>query len=472
MSEIADTIAAVATAPGQGGIGIVRLSGPSALEIAQTLFQTKKSFRSAPETDAAPSAVLFQHRRLHFGYIIDPHRRQVIDEVLVAFMQAPNSYTREDVIEIQSHAGSAVLQTILGLVIDAGARLADAGEFTRRAFLNGRIDLTQAEAVADLISAKTEAALNMATRLLTGGMRHRIQEIQQQLEQAAGHLEAMIEFPEEMTDEAEALTPFRRTAGNALAGIHNLLKTYRESHIYRDGIQISVVGRPNVGKSSLLNALLEKERAIVTTLPGTTRDLVIDTFQVDGIPIQITDTAGMRASTDVIEQIGIQKTEESIASAHLVLLVVDAHEGYQPGDRDIYQQLAGKQVLLVTNKSDLNPGTMHPPEWVTADTPQVIVSAKHRHNIEALKRQVVALITQGDIGPPTDSIVPNLRQKNALEQAAAAVVDALQSSRNGESEEFIVFHLQSALNGLGTITGEAPPTDLLDLIFDRFCIGK
>jgi tRNA modification GTPase len=472
MRTFYDTIAAVATAPGLGGIGIVRISGPLAIAIITPLFTTPPSRRGGPPKVASGKPSSFQHRQLHYGHIVDPESQQVVDEVLIAFMQAPNSYTREDVVEVQSHAGSAILQKILSLVIAGGARLAEPGEFTRRAFLQGRIDLTQAEAVADLINARTQEAMNIAARQLTGGMRQRVGQIRKRLKKAAGHLEAMIEFPEEVTDDSDPVSDFAGAAKTALSGIEALMRAFQESHIYRDGIQVSVVGRPNVGKSSLLNALLERERAIVTELPGTTRDLVIDSFQVDGIPIQIADTAGMRSSENIIEQIGIRKTEESIAAAQLVLFVVDAKAGYGLEDEMIYQQLENKTTLLVINKADLVEGDAQPPEWKRANMPYTVISAKYRQNIERLKKQMVALITRGAIGPPPDHIVPNIRQKTALEKAAQDISNAMLSFQSGESEEFIVFHLQSALNSLGTITGESHTEDLLDLIFDRFCIGK
>jgi tRNA modification GTPase len=298
-----------------------------------------------------------------------------------------------------------------------------------------------------------------------------VEKIRQQLMLATGQLEAMIEFPEEVSQEEEGYRVFSAAAQAAQDEIQSLLQIFQESHLYRDGVMVSVVGRPNVGKSSILNALLEKERAIVTALAGTTRDLVSDSFQVSGIPIQITDTAGMRTSEDVIEKIGVSKTKESIATAQLILFVVDAKEGYCQEDESIYQKLKDKSTLLVINKIDLVSGAA-PPVWMNKSTPHVTISAKYRQNIETLKEQMVGLITQGSIGTPTSDVVPNLRQKKALEKASINIASASSAALVGESEEFIVFHLQSALNGLGTITGDTHTDDLLDVIFDRFCIGK
>lgn len=473
MNNQFETIAAVATAPGLGGIGIIRISGPLTVSIVEPLFKTTKSIKNGyRKADKEGGSGKFRHRQIHYGFILDPHSRQLVDEVLLLYMRAPHSYTREDVIEIQSHAGSAVLQKILSLVLAAGARLAEPGEFTRRAFLQGRIDLTQAEAVADLINAKTEAAMTMSARLLTGRMRQRVESIRQRLQTAAGHLEATIEFPEEVSNEVEAKATFVGETRAALDEIQSLLQAFQESHIYRDGIQVSVVGRPNVGKSSLLNALLEKERAIVTALPGTTRDLVVDSFHINGIPVQITDTAGMRSSHDLIEKLGIRKAEESMAAAQLVLFVLDAEAGYNHEDEKIYRQLKDKTTLLVINKSDLIEGEVQPPEWKRESTPQVTVSAKYRQNINLLKERMVAMIYHGAFEPSMDGIVPNQRQRSALEMAANEVAGAFEAATAGASEEFIVFHLQSALNGLGTITGVTYTDDLLDVIFDRFCIGK
>lgn len=468
-----DTIAAVATAPGVGGIGIIRLSGPNAIKIAQGLFRPREvKGQASIDSLLKGGAYQFQHQRMHYGYIVDPISQLVVDEVLVAHMQAPRSYTREDVIEIQSHAGCAVLQTILSLVLKGGVRLAEPGEFTRRAFLNGRIDLTQAEAVADLIEAKTDQAMNLAARQLTGGMRSRVEALHSLLQNSAAHLEAAIEFPEDVQETNHPEAVFPSDAREALQMIEALIRAHQENHLYRDGVLVSVVGRPNVGKSSLLNALVQKERAIVTALPGTTRDVVTDTFQVSGIPFEIADTAGMRASDDLIEKMGIQKTEESIAAAQLILFVVDASDLEHQEEKTIYARIRDKRVLLVFNKSDLVAATPRPPAWMAPDIPAVVVSAKFEQNIEALKQRMVDLMVGDKPLHASDLIVPNLRQKNVLHQAALDISNALEAGRSGESEEFIVFHLQRAMNGLGTITGQTHTDDLLDIIFNRFCIGK
>lgn len=473
MKIQSDTISAVATAPGIGGIGIIRLSGPNAVSIAQGLFRSRDFQSSPPPEDPSKSIDCpFRNQRLHYGYIVDPGSQQVVDEVLVACMRAPRSYTREDVIEIQSHAGSAVLHAILSLVIQSGARLADPGEFTRRAFLNGRIDLTQAEAVADIIEAKTDLAMNLASRQLAGGMKSRVETVRSLLENTTAHLEAAIEFPEEVEDAGNFRASYNRDATEILHMIEDLIRAHQENHLYRDGIQVSVVGRPNVGKSSLLNALVQRERAIVTALPGTTRDVVTDGFQVAGIPFEIADTAGMRKSDDPIEKIGIQKTEESIAKAQLILFVVDASDDDYREDEKIYAQIRGKHVLLVMNKSDLVEGIAPLPGWIEPGLPSVVISAKYERNIDLLKQRMVAVVVGERTVDVTHTIVPNLRQKTALEQVHKDVSNALEAGRRGESEEFIVFHLQSALDGLGTITGDIYTEDLLDIIFNRFCIGK
>lgn len=473
MNLLHDTIAAVATAPGVGGIGIIRLSGPKAVMVAQSIFRPWEEQGKPPaNVKFKGTAKKFKHQRMHYGFIIDPGNKRVVDEVLVAYMQAPNSYTREDVIEIQSHAGSAVLQAILSLVIHHGARLAEPGEFTRRAFLNGRIDLTQAEAVADLIEAKTDQARDLAASQLTGGMRYRVETVRNLLEKSAAYLEAIIEFPEEIQEAEDVETAFQVDSIKALEMIEALIQSHKEKHLYRDGILVSVVGRPNVGKSSLLNALVQKERAIVTDLPGTTRDVVTDAFQASGIPFEIADTAGMRPSNNLIEKMGIQKTEESIAAAHLILFVIDASDYDLPEESRIYFQIRNKKVVLVINKSDLIAEEPIPPDWAPDDIPIMVVSAKFNRNIEALKNRMVELMVEGKPIALRDSIVPTLRQNNILKKAAEDVSNALVAKRCGESEEFIVFHLQRALNGLGTITGDTYREDLLDIIFSRFCIGK
>lgn len=472
MTNNSDTIAAVATAPGAGGIGIVRISGPLAVRIGAAVFRPFNTRYHTPIADQPLKTPRFSHRKAEYGHIIDPHHGSLIDEVLLLYMRAPHSYTREDVVEIQSHAGTAVLQQILRLVRAHGARLAEPGEFTRRAFLNGRIDLSQAEAVADLISAKTDQALTLATQMLTGGLRARIEQIRSELELAAGHLEALIEFPEDLEDDAVDRAKFDAKLKKALEDIEQLLRAHNDLHIFRDGIQVSVIGRTNVGKSSLMNALLEKERAIVTELPGTTRDVISDTFQKSGIPIQIADTAGIRSSDDPIEKIGIQKTEESITTAQLVLFVQDCSDIEHPEDAAIYTKIAAKKILIVQNKSDLTPAPPPLPKWLKDPRQRIAVSAKFHQNIDALKKMIVD-VTAGDAcAHAPDSIVPNLRQKEALQNASEEVQNAIQAKREKRTEELIVFHLQSALNSLGTITGETYDNDLLDIIFERFCIGK
>jgi tRNA modification GTPase len=472
MINNSDTIAAVATAPGVGGIGIVRISGPLALSIATALFRPPKPLNHLPIADLPQKPRHFSHRKVQYGHLVDPHHGTIIDEVLLLYMRAPHSYTREDVVEIQSHAGIAVLQQILRLVRAHGARLAEPGEFTRRAFLNGRIDLSQAEAVADLISAKTDQALTLATQMLTGGLKARIGQVRAELELAAGNLEAMIEFPEDLEDEEVDRLKIDVNLRKTLEDIDQLLRAHKDLHIFREGIQVSVIGRTNVGKSSLMNALLEKERAIVTELPGTTRDVVTDTFRKNGIPIQIADTAGIRPSDDPVEKIGIQKTEESIATAQLILFVQDCSDLDHPEDAEIYAKIAAKKVLVVQNKSDLMPAPVPLPNWLNDTRPRIPVSAKFQKNIEDLKKMIVDLAI-GEVGTQVaEGVVPNLRQKTALEKTSEEVKNAILANTENRTEELIVFHLQSALNSLGTITGETYDDELLDIIFERFCIGK
>jgi tRNA modification GTPase len=343
-----ETIAAIATPPGSGGIGIIRVSGPKARIIASILFQPRRQTAAATGT----AELGFETHRLYYGDIVDPRTRQRIDEVLLTLMKAPHTYTREDVLEIQAHSGSTVLGTILALVIDSGARLAEPGEFTRRAFLNGRIDLTQAEAVIDVINARGKAALTAATNQIHGELRQTIGHIRHALTDLLVRIEAGIDFPEDVSD----ILPPKETAANfgytVVNPLRDLIRQSESAQIFREGLDLVIIGKPNVGKSSLMNRLLERNRVIVTPSPGTTRDVIEEGLNITGVPINLVDTAGIHQTEDPIERIGIERTGARINGARMVLFVVDVSENLTDADEYIFQNYCKIQMVLVQNKVD------------------------------------------------------------------------------------------------------------------------
>lgn len=454
-----DTIAGISTPLGIGGIGVIRISGPRALAVADRLF-TAKSRRD-----------LLSHK-VHLGEIKDPETGAVLDEVFLIPMRAPKTYTREDVVEIQCHSGSLILRKILEAVLKSGARLAEPGEFTRRAFLNGRIDLPQAEAVIDLISSKTQRSLELANRQRSGYLGREVARIKDDLANVLALLEAEIDFPEEETGE----TPRREVAAglrNAAGRLASLLRTYEEGRLFREGVSAVIIGRPNVGKSSMLNRLLQEERAIVTSIPGTTRDVIEEIVNLNGIPLTLVDTAGLRAAQDIIEEEGIRRTRDCLARADLAIWVVDGSESLNPEDLDILPQVGSLKTIVALNKADLPAGASGTElRERIPDTPIVPVSALRGTGIEELKDQIHSLILKGGEETSAEVIISNMRHKQAVTEAHAAVCQALESWARNLSPEFAAVDLQRALSALGELVGETTSEDILDLIFSRFCIGK
>jgi len=457
----ADTIAATATPPGAGGIGVVKISGPRAISGALPLLR--------PSRD--PSQLKSHH--LYYGYIIDPETEKAIDEVLYAIMRAPHTYTREDVVEIQAHGSRCGLRTILELVLKQGIRLAEQGEFTKRAFLNGRIDLTQAEAVAEVVSAQTAEGLELATRQLEGHLHEAVESIRKPMETALVEVEAAIDFPEDVEEIIQAEPFAQKMAQDVIEPLEELLAHYEEGHVYREGIAAIIVGRPNVGKSSLMNRLLQKERAIVTTIPGTTRDFIEETVNIKGIPLRLIDTAGLHDTDDALEAMGIRLTRQRLDEADIVLFMVDGSGPPTEEDFKIYHLVQGRKAILVVNKTDLTSyGSI---EEIAAQFPGVVwtaISALYNQGIEALKATVFAAITdqRGPADLPT--IVPNVRHKVAIQKAIIASKAAEEGLRTGRPPELVAIDLRGGLDFLGEIIGVTTTDDILDQIFNRFCIGK
>ena len=376
------TIAAIATPPGSGGIGIVRISGEASLKILSAIFRNSgKRTRSATS-----SSVELQAHRMYLGHIIDPREKALVDEVLAVIMRAPHSYTTEDVVEIQSHSGYIVLNKILKLVLAHGARLAEPGEFTRRAFMNGRIDLTQAEAVIDVINARTGKSLDIATEQLKGGIGKKIGNIRDNILSVLAEIEADIDFSDDMGGSSTGSGLAETLKTGVVDPLKQLIDAYEHNHYFRDGIRMAIIGRPNVGKSSLLNRLIRKERAIVTEIPGTTRDTIEEMVNIKGLPVIVIDTAGLHETTQQIELMGIERTHATIQGADIVLLVVDLSQGITQEDHDIFQQLGETKHIIVMNKVDVNSDISLPREWEDGVT--VKVSALKGTNIDALKETI------------------------------------------------------------------------------------
>ena len=464
MYSLDDTIAAISTPLGEGGIGLVRLSGPQALEIGGRLF--------VPVHPPAPGQPELRPRVLTYGHILDPATGETVDEVLAAYMPAPATYTRQDVVEINAHGGIVALRSILALCLRQGARLAEPGEFTARAFLLGRLDLAQAEAVLDLIQAKTEASLRAAVGQLSGRLSDQVQAVRAVLLEALAYLEVRIDFVDDEVPEQD-LEPVWRVAQDSLA---RLLAEADRGIIYRQGVRVAIVGRPNVGKSSLLNRLLRTSRAIVTDIPGTTRDTLEETLNLQGIPVLLVDTAGISDhSRDPIERLGIERSRAALAQADLALLVVDASTPVTDADRAIAGLLNGRPTLVVLNKVDLLGEVAR--HALASPLPEVgaravAISALTGEGLTELEEAIVEAVFSGQVVASAAPLVTNPRHKEALTRALEAVEAATTAHRSGVPEDLIAIDLTAAVNALGEITGQTASDDLLETIFGAFCVGK
>ncbi len=456
MSE-QDTICAVSTPPGNGGIGIIRVSGKDAISITSTVFRPrrKKKFETV------------KTHTLLYGHIIDPAAKEIIDEALVSVMRAPATYTRENVVEINCHGGMMPLWRTVALLIAAGARQAEPGEFTKRAFLNGRIDLAQAEAVMDIIRSKTELSHRAANEQMLGALSSEVGALRERLVSLLASVEAGIDFPEEDIEIASGGSVADEVT-RALDDIDALLSSFRYGRILRDGLATAIVGRPNVGKSSLLNALLKQDRAIVTEIPGTTRDVLEEYLNVSGIPLRILDTAGIRHTHDQIEQEGVRRSLAAIGSADIVLVVLDGSEALSDEDKRVLSEAKEKNAIAVINKSDL-PRRM---EKLERPQVQVALSCRTGAGLDDLRHSIVEMVKQGTVAAGEHAWAVNQRHKTALEQTMESLQKARESVASGLSPEFIALDLRGALDSIGLITGATYTEDILERIFNDFCIGK
>jgi tRNA modification GTPase len=462
MFSLDDTIAAISTPIGEGGIGIVRMTGPEAAEILEKLF--------VPTSANRPSGM--EPRTLHYGHIQDHRTGEFVDEVLAVYMPAPHTFTRQDVVEIDGHGGIVALQRILGLCLGEGARLAGPGEFTARAFLNGRLDLAQAEAVLDVVRAKTEASLRMAVGQLGGGLSDHIRAVRAGLLDALAYLEASIDFAEDEIPERDIGSDLER----AQFGLSRLIDDAERGIIYRQGVRAAIVGRPNVGKSSLLNRLLRTNRAIVTDVPGTTRDTLEETLSLQGIPVVLVDTAGISVKTeDLVERLGIERSQAALAQADLALMVVDASQPPTEADRSIAALLDGRPAIAVLNKVDLLDNasrTRLPFPFDALCSSCVPISALTGEGLDKLEETMVATVLSGRVLASEAPAVANPRHKEALSRALAHVNAAYLAYENNVVADLICIDLTAAVNALGEITGQTASEDLIEAIFGNFCIGK
>ncbi|MCG8482057.1 MAG: tRNA uridine-5-carboxymethylaminomethyl(34) synthesis GTPase MnmE [Clostridia bacterium] len=456
-----DTIAGIATAPGEAGISIVRMSGENAIEILKKIF--------------VPSSISFskmENRKLTYGYIIDKENNETIDEVLSVFMEAPYTYTKEDVVEINCHGGMIPVRRILELILKNGARISEKGEFTKRAFLNGRIDLSQAEAVIDMISSKTDRGFDVAFNQLEGSLSKVVQEIRHQLLEILAHVTVNIDYPDEDIEEI-TYDELKKGVVNTISQINDLIDTAETGKIIRDGLSTVIVGKPNVGKSSLLNALLNESRAIVTDVPGTTRDIIEEMINIDGIPLKIVDTAGIRETSDAVEKIGVEKTKEFFNAGDLIIFIINASEPLSQDDDDILQLLQNKKSIILINKVDL-------PEKINLEKIEKIVpgkkiiktSIKQGTGIAELKEHIREMVFSGNIKQENSLMITNIRHKDLLEKSKNFLLDAVKMIEAKEALDFVEVDLRNAWEDMGEIIGETISEDIMNEIFSRFCLGK
>nr|WP_330404975.1 tRNA uridine-5-carboxymethylaminomethyl(34) synthesis GTPase MnmE [Romboutsia ilealis] len=455
-----DTIAAIATAPGEGGIGIVRISGEKSLEVAQSIFKSKSGKMIKD----------YNTRTLIYGKIVDGEK--VIDEVLVAYMKGPNSYTAEDVIEINCHGGFISVKKILELILSKGVRIADAGEFTKRAFLNGRIDLSQAEAIIDVIKSKTDMAHEVAQNQLEGSLAKKIKDLRMNVTEVLAHLEVSIDFAEEDVEEITYQTLEEKSL-ELRNEIKKLYDTAESGKILRDGLKTVIVGKPNVGKSSLLNSILGENRAIVTDIAGTTRDVIEEFVNIKGIPLKIVDTAGIRETEDVVEKIGVEKSRESFSTADLVIMVLDASRKLSEEDMEILESIKNKKTIVLLNKVDLEAQIELEKikEFVSSDD-IIEISALKNQGIEELQDKIESMVYQGSVKNSSNLMITNSRHKDALFKAYESINDAISAIEQRMPYDFIEVDFKNIWDYLGYINGDTVREDLLDTIFANFCIGK
>ena len=457
-----DTIAAISTAPGEGAIGIVRISGDLAISIASSIYQcgTKKLEEQKTHT-------------IHYGHIVDPKSGEIYDEVMVSVLRAPKTFTREDIVEINCHGGIVAINRVLQLVLRMGARLAEPGEFTKRAFLNGRIDLSQAEAVMDLIRAKTDKSMQLAMRQLDGQLSNLIQNLRQEILNTLAQVEVNIDYPEYDDVEEMTLQLLREKTQQVLQGIRALLNTASQGKILRDGLKTAIVGRPNVGKSSLLNVLLREEKAIVTDIAGTTRDTIEEYVNVRGVPLQLIDTAGIRETDDVVEKIGVERSRKALNEADFVLLLLNQSETLQEEDIRLLETTKGMKRIILFNKTDL-PSKLSTEDIAPYAQEEEIVTTSmlNKEGIDQLEEKIAGYFFQGQMNERDATYLSNTRHIALLEKAEQALVEVQNGIEMEMPVDLIQIDFTRAWDLLGEITGDSVQDELLTQLFSQFCLGK
>ena len=455
-----DTIAAISTAHGTGGIGIIRISGEKAFEIAEALFKGKKPFSQ------------IKSHTLNYGKMLDPRDGTTIDEILLSKMKRPNTFTREDVVEINCHGGIVVLKTILEQVVKQGARLAEPGEFTQRAFMNGRIDLSQAEAVIDLIHAKTLESSKAAVTQLEGKLSKVLKSVRSKLIELIAHIEVTVDYPEDDIEEITGqkviseITEIREK-------LEDIIRGFEKGRVIREGINVVIAGRPNVGKSSLLNELVGKNKAIVTDIPGTTRDIIEEYININGIPVRIIDTAGLRETTDVVEKIGVEKAEKALEIADLVIVMIDASQGINQEDHRIIEKTKDKNKIILVNKIDLvNEKIIHNIENEMEEKNIIQTSIEKGVGIQALENRITEMFLKGKIDVNNELLITNIRHKELIDKALKSIHEACIAHNSEMPLDCIAIDIKNSAEYIGEITGESVREDVMKQIFSRFCLGK
>ena len=452
-----DTIAAISTPRGEGGIGIIRISGDKSFEILDKIFKKKN-----------PNHYLGFYK-FNYGFIIDNDK--IVDEVMIVRMKAPKTYTCEDVVEINCHGGYFVSEKVLEIVLKNGARHAEAGEFTKRAFMNGRIDLSQAEAVMDLISGKTEKSISISMDQLRGDLKEKIKEFKKSLLDVTAHVNVVLDYPEEGIDDPLPLN-LRKNLENIYEEANILIESYDKGKKIKEGIKTVIVGKTNVGKSTILNSLLKEERAIVTNIPGTTRDVIEEIINIKGIPLILVDTAGIRETEDIVENIGVKKSKQLIEKSDLVLLVLDSSREIENEDKEVIEKIVenDKKVIILLNKIDLDKKI----DLSKYNFPNVVeISAKENIGIENIEEKIYSYIIEEKVENFSEKlIITNIRHKTALEKAKDSIKNIFETIDNGMPMDLISVDLKEALDNLSEITGEISSEDILDHVFGNFCVGK
>ena len=450
-----DCIAAISSATGEAGIGIVRMTGEGCVDVLDSVFK-----RANDNAD-------FINRKMTYGYIVDDN--EIVDEVLVCYMKAPHTYTREDVVEIYTHGGVVAVRKVLEVLLNNGARLAEAGEFTKRAFLNGRIDLSQAEAIIDMIKAKTDKAYSVSMKQLEGSVNRNIKQLRDQLLDMLSHVEYSINFTEDMQDELDN-TPVLNEGKEVLDKLKKLSESANRGRIIRDGINTTIIGKPNVGKSSLLNALLKENRAIVTDIPGTTRDVIEEYIDLDGISLKINDTAGIRDTEDIVEKIGVEKSVSFISDSDLIIAIFDSSREFDDEDRKILDLIRDKKSIVLLNKIDLDGGFDFDENLEGIEV--IRTSIKQNEGIEDLENKIIEMFNDGYIEANNDNIITNIRHRDIINKAIKSLESSLHDMESGVPIDCFEVDLRNAWEILGEITGETVDDDVLNKIFSDFCIGK